>query len=257
MLPMIEVGRVCAIYRYPVKSMAGERMPCAQLGWHGIDGDRRWAFVDSNPTKPGFPWFTARKLASLVTYVPLRDGEDALPSKVLTPKGKELDLCGDTLRAELTSAHSAARELMQIDNGIFDVAPLSIITTSAVAAVTSEATVEADARRFRPNLLIETAGDSSFPENDWIGHTLRIGEGEDAPVVSVWRPDKRCVMINLHPDTAVSDVRLLTAAGQINNKCAGVYATIIKTGPVRVGDTMSLVGDLRDPVRRTARVESR
>jgi uncharacterized protein YcbX len=236
---MTEVGRVRAIYRYPVKSMAGELLASAQLGWHGLDGDRRLAFVRSG-IRSGVPWLTAGKLASLITYVPLRDAEDALPSRVRTPNGEELELHGDALRAELTTAHGAPVELMRIDNGIFDDAPLSIITTSAVAAVTGEAGVDADARRFRPNLLVETPSGSSFPEDEWVGRTLRIGEGAEAPAVSVCVRDLRCVMINLDPETAVADARLLKASVRINETCAGVYATIIKTGLVRVGDALYL-----------------
>jgi len=236
---MTEVGRVRAIYRYPVKSMAGELIASAQLGWHGLDGDRRLAFVRRR-AQGGVPWLTASKLASLITYVPLRDAEDALPSRVRTPKGEELELRGDALRAELTSAHGAPVELMQIDNGIFDDAPLSIITMNAIAAVSGEARVDADPRRFRPNLLVETPDGSPFPEDAWVGRTLRIGEGEEAPAVSVCTRDVRCVMINLDPETAVSDARLLKASVRINENCAGVYATIVKTGRVRVGDALYL-----------------
>ena len=236
---MTEVGRVRAIYRYPVKSMAGELIASAQLGWHGLDGDRRLAFVRRG-AQGGVPWLTASKLASLITYVPLRDAEDALPSRVRTPKGEELELRGDALRAELTSAHGAPVELMQIDNGIFDDAPLSIITMNAIAAVSGEARVDADPRRFRPNLLVETPDGSPFPEDAWVGRTLRIGEGEEAPAVSVCTRDVRCVMINLDPETAVSDARLLKASVRINENCAGVYATIVKTGRVRVGDALYL-----------------
>ena len=41
---LIEIGHVEAIFRYPVKSMGGERLEAAKLGWHGLDGDRRLAF---------------------------------------------------------------------------------------------------------------------------------------------------------------------------------------------------------------------
>jgi len=58
---LIEIGHVEAIFRYPVKSMGGERLEVANLGWHGIDGDRRLAFrrIDD---RSGFPWLTASKL---------------------------------------------------------------------------------------------------------------------------------------------------------------------------------------------------
>src|SRR6185436_19736624 len=98
-----------------------------------------------------------------------------------------------------------------------------------------------DARRFRPNLLVETPDTSPFPEDEWVGRTLRIGEGEDAPVVSICTRDVRCVMLNLDPDTAAADSRLLTAAVRINDNCTGVYATIIKTGTIRAGDALYLL----------------
>src|SRR5205823_10899822 len=119
-------------------------------------------------------------------------------------------------------------------------APLSIITTSAIAAVAGEAGVDTDPRRFRPNLLIEAPGGASFPEDGWVGRTLRIGEGEEAPAVAVCTRDVRCVMLNLDPDTALPDARLLKASVWINENCAGIYTTIIKTGPVRVGDALYL-----------------
>ena len=237
---MIEVGRVRAIYRYPVKSMAGESMSSAQLGWHGLEGDRRLAFVRRG-ARGGMPWLTASKLPSLVTYVPLRDAEDGLPSRVRTPKGEELELHGDALRAEITAAHGGPVELMELKNGIFDDSPLSIITTSAIAAVIGEAgVVDDDPRRFRPNLLVETAGGPSFLEDAWVGRRLRIGEGEEAPAVSVCTRDVRCVMMNLHPDTGVADARLMKAAVRLNQNCAGVYCAVIRIGAVRVGDLVYL-----------------
>src|SRR3954465_8730793 len=144
---MTQVGRIGAIYRYPVKSMAGELMTSAQLGFHGLDGDRRLAFLRTG-VHANFPFLSAGKLPSLITYVPLRDADDALPTRVRTPNGEELELNGDALRAEITAAHGAPVELMQLRNGIFDDGALSIITTSAIAAVSREAGVDADPRRF-------------------------------------------------------------------------------------------------------------
>src|SRR5205814_5760631 len=65
----IEIGHVEAIFRYPVKSMRGERLDLAKLGWNGIDGDRRLAFrrLDNHS---GFPWVTATKLPDLLLFAP-------------------------------------------------------------------------------------------------------------------------------------------------------------------------------------------
>ena len=68
---LTEIGRVEVIYRYPVKSMGGERLEVADLGWHGIDGDRRLAFRRMED-RSGFPWLSASKLPDLVRYAPLR-----------------------------------------------------------------------------------------------------------------------------------------------------------------------------------------
>ncbi|HEX3578994.1 MAG TPA: MOSC domain-containing protein [Thermoanaerobaculia bacterium] len=236
---MTEVGRIRAIYRYPVKSMAGELMTSAELGWHGLEGDRRFGFRRRG-VEGGMPWLTGGRLPSLVRYVPLRDAEDALPSRVRTPKGEELELRGEALRAEIEAAHGAAVELMQLNNGIFDDGALAIITTNAIASVSGAAGVGAEPRRFRPNLLIETTDGAPFPEEAWIGRRLRIGEGDDAPSVSICTRDVRCAMLNIDPDTANTDPRLLKAAVRINQNCAGVYATTIKSGTVRTGDVLYL-----------------
>ena len=83
------IGRVREIYRYLVKSMAGESLPYCDLGWHGLEGDRRLAFLRTG-LPGGFPWLNASKLPSLITYVPLRDGDAGIPTRVRTPAGREL-----------------------------------------------------------------------------------------------------------------------------------------------------------------------
>ena len=86
----MELGRISAIFRYPVKSMAGELLDAATLGWHGIEGDRRLALRRLNDTSE-FPWLSASKLPQLLLYKPFRlDGNTAeLPTHVRTPDGKE------------------------------------------------------------------------------------------------------------------------------------------------------------------------
>src|SRR5580698_5595486 len=98
----IEIGHVEAIFRYPVKSMGGERLDVAQLGWHGLEGDRRMAFRRIND-RSGFPWLTASKFPELLLFVPQRreDGaQEDPPTHVRTPDGQELSLFGEDLAAE-------------------------------------------------------------------------------------------------------------------------------------------------------------
>src|SRR5262249_12064367 len=69
----IKVGEVEALFRYPVKSMSGELLEVADLGWHGLEGDRRLAFRRLDD-RSGFPWLTASKLPELLLFVPERRG---------------------------------------------------------------------------------------------------------------------------------------------------------------------------------------
>ena len=73
---LIEIGQVAAIYRYPVKSMAGRWLAIATLGWHGLEGDRRLAFRRTND-RSGFPWLSASKLPDLLRFAPLRREDGA------------------------------------------------------------------------------------------------------------------------------------------------------------------------------------
>jgi hypothetical protein len=134
----IEIGRVEAIYRYPVKSMRGERLEAATLGWHGLEGDRRLAFRRTDD-RSGFPWLTASKLPELLLFAPYRaDDEppDALPTAVRTPEGAELVVLGDELAADVARRHGAPVQMTRLNHGIFDEASVSVITLETVRVST-------------------------------------------------------------------------------------------------------------------------
>src|SRR5579859_6997795 len=105
----IEIGHVEAIFRYPVKSMRGERLEVANLGWHGLDDDRRLAFrrIDD---RSAMPWLTASKLPDLLLFAPHRheDGtQGELPTHVRTPDGEEMPVFGEGLATEVGRRHGA------------------------------------------------------------------------------------------------------------------------------------------------------
>src|SRR5262245_1919174 len=97
---MAQIGYVEAIFRYPIKSMAGESLAQADVGWHGIDGDRRFALRRIGEPG-GMPWLTGSKLTELVRFTPVRRDGATLPTHVRTPDGDELPI-GDELAAEIT-----------------------------------------------------------------------------------------------------------------------------------------------------------
>jgi uncharacterized protein len=238
----VAVGYIQAIYRYPVKSMAGESLERIPLGWHGLEGDRRFAFRRT-AEQGGFPWLTASRLPALLLYQPVRqDGyeDNLLPSHVVTPDGNVLGLRNGELCDEIMRRYGAEVELMELKHGIFDEAAVSVLSLATCHRTTHAAGKSPDIRRFRPNIVIDTQQNEPFTEDHWVGKTLIFGDTEDSPAVQVTIRDERCSMINLDPDTAQSDPALLKTVVQLNQNCAGVYGTVIRSGELAVGQTVYL-----------------
>ena len=228
--------------RYPVKSMAGAAADSAFLGWHGLDGDRRFAFRRSGDSS-GFPWLNASRFAELLLYHPFGLDESTgqpLPTHVRTPAGKELALRSSELQAEIADRFGSGVELMMLRHGIFDDAPVSVITEATVNGISGIAGAVADCRRFRANIVLDVGDVEPFVEESWIGATLLFGQVEPRPAVRVTARDQRCMMINLDPDTAAQDARMLKTVVRLNENNAGVYGTAVQTGVIRVGDAVTL-----------------
>jgi len=237
---MRKIGTITHLFRYPVKSMAGVGLESATLGWHGITGDRRLAFRRVED-KSGFPWLSASRVGELVLYRPFgeTEGDPLLPTHVRTPEGKELPLAGAELQEALSRRYGSAVELMHLSRGIFDDAPLSIIATVTMRAIMDASGRPTDVRRFRPNIVIDAEGGPPFVEDGWVGPPLTFG-GADGPAATATHRDERCVMINLDPDTAEPHAGVMKAAVRMNGNTAGVYATVIKPGQLRVGQPVWL-----------------
>lgn len=233
---MIEIGRVGEVVRYPVKSMAGVPAESAFLGWQGLEGDRRFAFRRVGD-QGAFPFLTAGRFPRLIRYRPLGFDDSA---SVLTPEGAELGLRSAELQTEISEGFGSGVELMKYKHGIFDEAPLSVISLATIAGIGREAGVELDRRRFRANVVLETENTEVFHEDAWVGRTLVFGDGDDAPAVTVTLRDERCVMINLDPDSAVQDPRVMKAVVRMSGNYAGVYGTVVRTGTIRAGDRVTL-----------------
>jgi uncharacterized protein YcbX len=231
------LGFVKQIFRYPVKSMAGEELAAAELGWHGLDGDRRFAFRRLGDMS-GFPWLTAGKLPGLLSYRPAypTPGAPGPQVRITTPEGDELAGDSPLLRERVSAAFGSPVELLYLKQGIYDEAPLALISTATIAAISETAGSAPDVRRFRPNLLVETSDGQPFSEDAWVGRLLAIGEGGARPTISIAQRDPRCSMINLDPDTAQADPRMLKASAQLNRACAGVYGAAFSLGTLKVGD---------------------
>ena len=237
-----EIGQVEAIFRYPVKSMAGERLDHAHLGWYGIDGDRRFAFrrVDD---RSGMPWLTASKLPDLVLFSPQSRRNAAgndLPSHILTPDGKEVPVLGEELANEVGGRFGAPVQMMHLRHGIFDEEPISVIASDTVREIGRLSGRDLDVRRFRPNLVVRLLRSAPFQEDQWLGGVLSFGRGDGVPAAAVTMRDERCSMVNLDPDSAQPATEVMKAIVRVNQNNAGVYCAVTRTGRVAIGDPVFL-----------------
>ena len=219
------------MWRYPVKSMAAESLDEVDVSWHGLTGDRRWAFVRHGLERSGFPWLTIRELPSLRSYTPRfvdPDRPDTSKTVVRTPAGDELEVTDPALADEL----GAGVRVIKQDRGVFDTMPLSLITTQTIAALGTLVGAQLETQRFRPNLLVEATDGEAFPEDAWVGSVLRVGDLQ----MRVDKRDQRCVMVNLDPETSERNPEVLRTIARDRETCLGVYGSTVQPGRVRVGD---------------------
>jgi len=236
---MRQVGEIGGIFRYPVKSFAGEPQQACRLERYGLYGDRFGAFHDG----AGDGWdsyITARDMPELLAYkagliedelvVAAPDGRSYGWNEALLEKVREHSsrhICMTDWRAP----NFEHPDLMSVD-----IASVLIVSDASVRALEAMWGKPLDIRRFRPNLVVKlTAGDEN--EQDWFGKRLRIGEAE----LHIFRHCERCSMITLDPDTLERDPSLLRLVNERLDLRFGVYASVVKTGCIRMDDPVSLV----------------
>ena len=226
------VGRVVGLWRYPVKSMGAEALAQVDVSWHGLAGDRRWAFVRSGVVRSGFPWLTLRDREDMGHYRPsfVEPAQpDKSPTVVRTPAGVSYDVTDPALAAEL---HPPGAQVIKQDRGIFDTFPLSVITTQTIARLGEEVGARLDVQRFRPNILVDAADEAPFPEDGWVGCVLRLGGLR----LRVDKRDGRCVVITIDPVTSERNPAILRAVARDRQGCLGVYGSTVEPGRVAVDD---------------------
>jgi len=226
------VGRVVGLWRYPVKSMAAEVLAEVDVSWHGLAGDRRWAFVREGSTHSGFPWLTLRERQDMSLYRPSLaepDRPETSPTVVQAPSGAVFDVADAALAAELCTAGG---RLIKQDRGVFDAFPISLITTRTIDSLGKIVGARLDVRRFRPNLLVEPTGETPFPEDDWVGRVLRIGGLR----MRIDKRDGRCIVITIDPETTSHNPAILRAVARDRRGCLGVYGSTVEPGRLAIDD---------------------
>jgi uncharacterized protein YcbX len=209
---------VAELWRYPVKSMGGERLERCVLTADGIPGDRVVHVEDAAGHV-----VTARGRPRLLQHL-VRLGDDDEPLVDDRPWRDP-----DVTRAVQAAAGSGTRLVRWPGAERFDVLPLLVATDGAVAALGY------DARRFRPNIIV--GGVPGLAERTWEGRRLAVG---GAVIVAVDLRG-RCIMTTFDPDTGAQDVEVLR---RIHRELAGTFALNCRVetpGPVVVNDPVRLL----------------
>jgi uncharacterized protein YcbX len=257
------VGKVDSLWRYPVKSMRGEELDEAFVGYSGIYGDRVFAFRSSANHK-GFPYFTAREQRRLLQYRPrfryadkaarpinLVDAEsrDANPLladlaelvvDVETPDGKTLAIDDpvliEMLRANVDQKHQVT--LLRSQRSMTDCRPVSLFSLQSARQLTEETGTPVDKRRFRANIYVDLTSTKGFTENELVGKSVRIGS---KAVVAILERDPRCVIITLDPETGEQAPEILKKVAQAHDGMAGVYGAVLLEGLIHKGDSIEVL----------------
>lgn len=262
----MRVGTVESLWRYPVKSMRGERLVQAFLGFAGVYGDRIYSFM-SSASPAGFPYLTGRTQQALLQYQPrfrnvalaakppgFQEAEAHAPGsgltlvypdpaelqlEVLTPPGSTLAIDDPALLAQLGAGLPPGNELslLKSQRALTDCRPLSLFSMQTVRQLERELGIPVDPRRFRANLYVDLPASEGFGEDAWVGHSLRIGSS----VIRILKRDTRCKMITLDPDTGESNPAFFKQVQRGHDQQAGVYAAVLIEGLVRVGDELELL----------------
>lgn len=226
--------RLGSVYRYPVKSLVGERLEVADVVERGLRGDRLWAVRDEDgKLGSGKSTRRFRAMKGLLDLVASYDGDVPL---ITFPDGRclrgEDPAVHDALSAHVGRPVTLAREA---EVSHFDDGPVHLVSTAGVAAVADRLGEPVDVRRFRPNLVVDTGDLTGFVEDGWVGHRVAVGE----VLLEVTDRMPRCVMVNL-PQVDLAERKVLQAVTDLNGGDLGVLARVVRPGRVRVGDVVEV-----------------
>lgn len=266
-----------SLWRYPVKSMAGEELATTQVTTRGLAGDRVYALVDRSANKVATLRTWAADLLNYRAQLIAEPTSDAPApaARITTPPGDVLTTVQADIDTRLSAAfgrdlallaHAPAGMLLEVPAGtlagayasvtqfplgsaapgtFFDYGAVHVIASSTVARLQSAyPDGRLDSRRFRPNIIIENADGEPFLENAWAGRTLALGE---EVVLRATIPCPRCVVTTLPQSDLPRDPGILRTIVKLNTcdhgdfgklPCAGVYADVVRAGTLRRGDVV-------------------
>jgi MOSC domain-containing protein len=210
---------VAELWRYPVKSLGGERLRRAVIGRDGIAGDRIVHVED------GRGRVVTSRTHPMLLGLHTRLGDDGEPFV----EGEPWASAEAVTAVRLAAGEEDARLAAHGGRDGFDVLPLLVATDGAIAAL------GVDHRRLRPNIII--AGVEGLAERAWPGRRLRIGDA----IIAVAKLRGRCVMTTYDPDTQEQDMSVLRRIVTDFGGRMALDCDVVEGGIVSVGDAVELV----------------
>lgn len=223
--------KVLAVRRYPVKSMGGESLDRAAVDERGIVGDRWYAVTDGDGRLACgkdsrrfrrrdvvFDWSAHIRASGVLVAGPAGEwpvGDPALDDELSAAMGDPVRVLAES-------------DVQHQDGG-----QISLVGTASLAWCREHLDVDADPRRLRVNLIVETS--EPFEEEGWVGSSLGIGSTGLRLVERI----ERCRTIDLAQDGVASTSRWLRALGGARELCLGVYADVVTSGEIAVGDEVT------------------
>lgn len=223
-------GTVLELNRYPVKSMAGQRVDALELFEHGAIGDRQHALYWRGGRR-----LTARAAPRMLAWSAVYNGSDL--AHVTAPDGREFSWDDDGLEQAISADLGKEVKLVRDPALMQDLGDTVLVTFEAThAALEAELERPIDRRRFRTNVHVRLDGAEPFAEIGWEGRRLRIGDAE----LELLHPCVRCVMVTRDPDTQEAWPRLLRHLHREHSSIYGINARPLGDATIRVGDPVEV-----------------
>jgi len=232
-----QVGRVQALYRYPVKSTGGQALSSAAVTAQGLRHDRRWAaYTEDGGIASGKRTRRFRPVIGLLAWASTAEDDDGVPVLV-SPGGARYPVDDPAASAALSAAFGR-RLTLRPETTIqhHDESPIHLLTTSSVAAVGGLVGAAVDQRRFRANIVIDTGAEPAFAEDEWTGAELAIGD----VVLRLGPGMPRCVMVDQAQAGVPAEPKTLKSLGAGHRQELGLQAQASRIGTLRVGDEVVL-----------------
>ncbi|UVK39887.1 MOSC domain-containing protein [Mesorhizobium sp. AR10] len=243
------VGAVTELWRYPASSLAGERMDAISVDRESIDGDRMFGFVDVSDNEIARPdrdakWHKVPRIRTRLSRA--HELEVAVPDgDWLAAPGAESDRAVSAYLGFEASIRPFRQENAApgysgpLTAERYRKAPIHLLTTASLARLKAlHPEGAADPRRFRPNIVVDMAAiEGSFPETEWIGRKLAIGDLN----LTVSEPCRRCGFTIIAQDGFDNDPAILRNLVRHNAHNLGVYCTVDQPASVEIGATMRFV----------------